>query len=98
MFEGGDLDPAKLVKIDSTFKLLDTMLEGKEFAAGDNLTLADLTLVASVSTFDAVEYDISKYKNVASWYQKVKATAPGYKELNEANVKMFADMAKRLLK
>lgn len=68
------------------------MLEGKEFAAGDHLTVADLTLVATVSTYEVMNYDFTKFKNVCRWYNKVKGTAPGYKELNEKNVLLFKQM------
>lgn len=50
IFGGASYDPAKLSKIEEAFKFLDTFLEGQEFAAGNELTLADLTLVSTVST------------------------------------------------
>lgn len=74
------------------------MLQGQEFAAGDNLTVADLTLVATVSTFEAMNYDYTKFNNVSKWYAKVKATAPGYKELNEKNVMLFKQLVENCTK
>lgn len=73
-------------------------LENSEYSAGNQLTLADLTLVATVSTYEAMNFDISKYKNVARWYEKVKATAPGYEEANGKNVLIFKQMAEHLTK
>lgn len=82
IFAGQPADPAKLEKINDAMKFLDTFLEGQEYTAGDHLTIADLALVASVSTFEAVDYDLSPYKNITRWYAKVKKTAPGYAEDN----------------
>jgi len=80
IFAGADKDPAKLEKINDAMKFLDIFLEGKDYAAGDNLTIADLALVASISTYEVVEYDLSPYKNITRWFAKVKQTAPGYSE------------------
>lgn len=98
IFGGASYDPAKLQKIEEAFKFFDTFLEGQEFAAGNELTLADLALVSTVSTFDVMNFDISPYKNVARWYAKVKATAPGYEEANGKNVQIFKQMVDHLTK
>lgn len=56
--------------------------------AGDNLTVADISLVATVSTIELAGIDISKYSNVAEWFERCKATTPGY-DLNEAGLEEF---------
>lgn len=98
IFGGASYDPAKLSKIEEAFKFLDTFLEGQEFAAGNELTLADLTLVSTVSTFDVLNFDLSPYKNVTRWYAKVKATAPGYEEANGKNVIAFKQLVDQMTK
>ncbi|XP_041674861.1 LOW QUALITY PROTEIN: glutathione S-transferase D4-like [Drosophila eugracilis] len=67
-------------KIQETFDFLNTFLEGQEYVAGDQYTVADIGILASVSTFDALEFDISKYPNVAKWYENVKKITPGWEE------------------
>lgn len=96
IFGGASYDPAKLTKIEEAFKFFDTFLEGQEYAAGNELTVADLSLVATVSTFDVLGFDLSPYKNVSRWYQKVKATAPGYEEANGKNVQLFKQLVDHL--
>lgn len=63
-FYGAPADKEKLTKVEDALKLFDTFLEGQKFAAGSNLTLADLSLVASVSSFEASDVDFKKYPNV----------------------------------
>jgi len=98
MFAGGSYEPAKLVKIEDAFKFLDEFLGLSAFAAGDKLTIADLSLVATVSTFEAVNFDVNKYANVKAWYAKVKDTAPGYEEANGKNTLLFKQLFEQLSK
>jgi len=98
LFAGGSYDPEKLTKIQEAFKFLDTFLEGQEYAAGNTLTVADFSLVASVSSFDVMSFDMSPYKNVTRWYAKVKATAPGYEEINGKGMILFKEFVDSLMK
>ncbi|XP_032312297.1 glutathione S-transferase D2 isoform X2 [Drosophila ananassae] len=69
-----------LKRIETTFGFLNTFLEGQDYVAGDHLTVADFAILSSVSTFDIVEFDISKYPNVNRWYQNAKKVTPGWDE------------------
>nr|CAA63950.1 GST-4 [Musca domestica] len=73
-------DPELFKKFEVTLDFLNTFLSESKYAAGDSLTLADLALLASVSTFEAVNIDVSKYEHIARWYALVKETAPGADE------------------
>lgn len=64
VFGGAPADKEKLAKIDDALKLLDTFLDGQKYAAGPTLTVADLSLVASVSSFEASDVDFKKYNNI----------------------------------
>lgn len=63
-FYGAPADKDKRTKVEDALKLFDTFLEGQKYSAGPNLTIADLSLVASVSTFEASDIDFKKYPNV----------------------------------
>ncbi|XP_052835647.1 glutathione S-transferase D5-like [Drosophila gunungcola] len=67
-------------KVEDSFELLNTFLEGQDYLAGDHLTVADIAILGSVSTFDALEFDLSKYSNVAKWYSNAKKVTPGWEE------------------
>lgn len=77
-----------LKKLEDAVQFLDGFLANSEYAAGDNLTLADISLVATVSTLEVAKFDLSKYSNVSRWLAKCKATCPGY-DINEAGVQEF---------
>lgn len=80
VFQGQAADPEKLKKLEEAMEFFDTFLEGQKYAAGDNLTIADLSLIASVSTFEVAGFPIEKWANVKRWYATCKATAPGWEE------------------
>lgn len=98
IFGGAEYDPAKMEKIKDAFKFLEIFLEGQDFAAGNHLTLADLSLLATVTTFEAVNFDLSPYKNTVNWLARAKAAAPGYEEANGKGVVIFKQMVENLTK
>lgn len=89
IFGNASFDPEKKTKMDEAVGFLNTFIGDSTYAAGDKLTIADLALVATISTFDVASYDFSPYPNVKRWFEKVKATAPGYEEANGKNVLAF---------
>jgi len=85
-----------LKKLEDALGFFNTFLENSTYAAGEHLTVADISLVATVSTLEAVVASkfggpaLTNYPNVAKWLEKCKATVPGY-DINEAGVNAFAE-------
>lgn len=77
-----------LKKLEDAVGFLDKFLENSTYVAGEHLTLADISLVATVSTLDVAAFDLTKYANVSKWYAKCKNTTPGY-DINEAGLEAF---------
>nr|AEE63485.1 unknown [Dendroctonus ponderosae] len=98
IFAGASKDAAKMEKINDAMKFLDIFLEGQKFVAGDQLTVADLAIVATISTYEVVGYDLAPYKNITKWFNNIKQTAPGYKEANEDGCQAFKAMVDNLTK
>jgi len=67
-------------KIETSFEYLNIFLEGQDYVAGDQLTVADIAILSTVSTFDIVDFDLSKYPNVVRWYANAKKVTPGWDE------------------
>lgn len=51
-------------KLEEALVFLNAFLEGGAYAAGDALTLADLGLVATVSTIEAAGMSLENYSNI----------------------------------
>jgi glutathione S-transferase len=50
MFAKAPADPEKMKRLEEAFQFLDKFLEGEDFVAGSNLTIADFATISSVST------------------------------------------------
>jgi len=59
--EADTYDPAQYEKLTEAFQIMNNFLEGQDYVTGDNLTIADLALVASVTTAEVIL--IVQYKN-----------------------------------
>jgi len=80
IFAKAPADPELFKKMETAFELLDTFLEGQTYVAGDSLTVADISILSTVSTFEVAGFDFSKYANVTSWYENAKKVTPGWDE------------------
>ncbi|XP_069700047.1 glutathione S-transferase D5-like [Periplaneta americana] len=69
-----------LTKLQEAYQVLDKYLDGQNWAAGDNLTIADMSLISSVTAMQAFDFDVSKYPNVIKWCENMKKLA-GYDEI-----------------
>ncbi|XP_031368767.1 glutathione S-transferase 1-1-like isoform X3 [Apis dorsata] len=90
-------DQAKYENIGTALSFLDKFLEGESYVAGKNMTLADLSIVTTVSTIEVMDYDLSKYKNVTRWFAKIKSEIPKYEEYNNGGLKMFKALVEEKL-
>lgn len=91
MFGGAPFDAGKQEKLDEALKLFDGLLEGQSWAAGPSMTIADLSLAASIASLEAVGCSVSKYPNIQTWYFKVQKEAPGY-EVNASGAENFKQL------
>ncbi|XP_019883905.2 glutathione S-transferase 1-1, partial [Camponotus floridanus] len=82
-------DPMEYENMTQAFHILDKFLEGHDYVAGDNLTIADLSLVSSVTTAEAFGFHLEDYENVTNWLEKVQTFAPGYEKANGEPCEMF---------
>lgn len=78
LFAGATADPEKLKKLEEGVGFLNTFLEGNKYVAGDSFTVADISILASVSALEAFSFDLSKFPNVVRWYAELRKTCPGY--------------------
>lgn len=66
-------------QVSSYMKVLDAFLAKTPWLAGDKPTLADLSVLASVSQICACFYDLSQHPNLSRWWSNCKKL-PGFDE------------------
>ncbi|KAF2886777.1 hypothetical protein ILUMI_19396, partial [Ignelater luminosus] len=77
-----ELSKENLVALKEGYSFLNKFLEGNTFVAGENLTIADFSCVASISTGSVILPISSElYPSLFKWYQKCKAL-PYYDKAN----------------
>ncbi|KAI8420633.1 hypothetical protein MSG28_007877 [Choristoneura fumiferana] len=88
-------DEAKLKKVEEALGFVETFLEGRQYIAGDNLTLADYSIAASVISFNSVGIDAFKTPRIKAWFERVK-TVPGFSK-SEEGAKLFGNVVKEMI-
>ena len=89
------LDPEKEKKIKEALNILDESLKQNKYVAGDELTLADLSILASLSLAEVFDYDvICDYNHIRNWSQTLKRELPYYDEINKEPINMFKTYVK----
>jgi glutathione S-transferase len=89
-----NLDPEKEKKVKEALQLLDDSLAKHTYVAGDKLTLADLSILASLTFAEVFDYDVSSYKNVKAWTDRLKKELPYYDEVNTEPITLFKSYVK----
>ncbi|KAL5283275.1 GstD1.2 family protein [Megaselia abdita] len=87
-------DPEKLKKLEEGICFLNKFLESRTYVAGENLTIADLSIFATISTFPLAGVDIKQFGNVQKWFDLISKTAPGV-ELNQQGLDECKEYFKR---
>ncbi|XP_001658009.2 glutathione S-transferase 1 isoform X1 [Aedes aegypti] len=78
IFEGAAANSENYRKIGEALEFLEVFLHDQQFVAGGNcLTLADLSVLATLTTFEVAGYDFSGYKSVHEWYGRIQKVALG---------------------
>lgn len=78
MFMGAPLDESKKARLDEALGWFDTMLKGRTFCAANNITVADISLLVTVSQIEAFEFDIKSYTRIMAWFKRCKAALELY--------------------
>ncbi|XP_018576730.1 glutathione S-transferase 1 [Anoplophora glabripennis] len=82
--------------VQEAFGFLDTFLKDSKYVAGENLSIADLSIINTVSNVRAlVPLDETKYPNIASW-KKTLETLPYY-EINTEGSTLFKTIFQNML-
>ncbi|XP_026318631.1 glutathione S-transferase D7-like isoform X2 [Hyposmocoma kahamanoa] len=97
LFQGEEMNEENVKKMNEILGYLEGMLEGKPFLAGDNLTIADISIIVTVTNLDAFGFDLSPYENVMKWFERTKKELEpyGYTEIDHAGGQILASFLKK---
>ncbi|KAH8277816.1 hypothetical protein KR018_007948 [Drosophila ironensis] len=76
------------------YDLLETFLRGQDYIAGSQLTIADFSLISSISSMVAfVKVDPGKYVKLTTWMERLQRL-PYYDKANGNGARTFASIIK----
>ncbi|EDW48456.1 glutathione S-transferase 1 [Drosophila sechellia] len=71
------------------YDFLETFLAGNDYVAGSHLTIADFSIISTVSSLEAiVKVDTTKYPRIAAWIKRLQKL-PYYEEANGNGARIF---------
>lgn len=91
---GEDADERKANALKQSLEYLDLFLEKSPYVAVQHLTIADFSILASVTQLEGMEYRITAYPNLYKWVERLKSELPYYESCNTAGIEMFKTWAK----
>ena len=89
---GSAPDDTKANVLKQSLDYLDRFLSEGQFAVGDQISLADLALLATVSRLDAFNYRTDTYRRLHAWKTRLQDTLPYYQQCNAEGMTMFKNM------
>ncbi|RZC42909.1 GST N 2 domain containing protein [Asbolus verrucosus] len=90
------IDQKDLDVVAEIYSLVEVFLQGKRWIAGDSVTIADYSLIASVTSLDVLhKIDPSKCPNLTAWLKRAE-TLPVY-DANKVGLEAFAAFITSLL-
>lgn len=94
LFMGKPADAEKEESFKKALVLLEGFLEKTPYVAGDHLTLADFSIVASLSFAEVADYSFDPYPKITAWLKTMKSEVPNYKEINDVPLNEFKEFLK----
>ncbi|CAG2178458.1 unnamed protein product, partial [Oppiella nova] len=83
IFFGKAMEDLKEDKLKETLDLFDSMVAKERFLCGDDLSLADISIITGLSLLEATDYPLSLWRNACKWMDGVKDRLKDfYKEMN----------------
>ncbi|XP_054165849.1 uncharacterized protein LOC128963372 [Oppia nitens] len=82
LLTGVDPPEEKVNALKNNLKLLDTLIGDNKYLVSDNLTIADLTVLATSVTLDNLDFDIESYPNLKRWYSILSSELPYFEKIN----------------
>ncbi|XP_022254612.1 glutathione S-transferase 1-like isoform X2 [Limulus polyphemus] len=83
MFRGEEPDAGKERVLLEKLAFLEQFLTDYPYVAGENLTVADLSILASVTFLEAIDFTLSSFPKIEAWLQRLRKELPYYQERNQ---------------
>jgi len=100
LFRGVEPTEDKVTSLKNNLNLLNTLIGSNGHVASNKLSIADLSMLASISVLIVAEYDLSDYPNVKEWFDRLQNDLPYFDEINgpvKDEFKSYVEKARKKL-
>ncbi|XP_049309682.1 glutathione S-transferase 1-like [Bactrocera dorsalis] len=93
-FNETNVPQQKIDNMAEVYGIVNKFLQDHPYVAGDNLTIADFSLITSISSLHAfLESDAAKYPNLVAWIKRLEQL-PYYEKANGNGTKQLIELIK----
>ncbi|CAH0392942.1 unnamed protein product [Bemisia tabaci] len=85
-------DEVRYQKMFNPLKKFNEVLDRYDFAAGRTFTIADVSLLASVSSVDALGIGLAKYPHILRWFNQSREIIPDYNQINHTGILQIKEL------
>ena len=96
MMTGVEATEDKTNPFRNNMKIMDDLIGQNKYLTGNELTIADLSLLAASVMLDLTKYDVSEYKNFNRWRAQLKNELPYYEEVNHFEEAIYKEYRARV--
>ncbi|KAF5279728.1 hypothetical protein FQA39_LY05418 [Lamprigera yunnana] len=83
-------------EVNESYEILNNFLKNSKWVAGDRLSIADFSLISTVTSIDVlIPIDLNKYTNIDSWLKRARSLP--YYHINQKGVDDFKEYMNELL-
>jgi len=86
IFMGAPANSEKEATMRDRLSVLNTILGKQGYVAGNQISIADLSVVGGLSLLEVCEYSVASYPHIEQWVDKVKKEIPHYEESTKSGV------------
>ncbi|XP_022239301.1 glutathione S-transferase 1-like [Limulus polyphemus] len=84
-----EIDTDQEKKLKEALGYFEQFIGDNNYVAGNSLTLADLSVLGSLTVLDLIDYKIEGFPKVQSWLQRMETELPYYNEVNKEPIEEF---------
>lgn len=87
-----ELDAEDEKALRDVLKYFDERLQnnkGKKFLLGNDITIGDISLAATFTYFEVMDYDVTEFKYLTAYFNNLKASIPDYELINGKPLENF---------
>lgn len=97
--DGAQFNPQSAQPLYQKLEVLDQLLSTQEYVAGDQLTVGDLSTVATYTAIRSVSFlETSKYTNIQKWVERVAPQVKNWELVGVEQAKKFGEFIENFLK